>query len=199
MGESHRSNKIYLAEYTLFWMAGALFIYFLLKWQGRNLMWYTDGVYQHFPAFNYICDITESVLHGKMGFSGIWAVQYSIGQGVDLFTTLNSYDLADPVSWLSSALLFMTRVQRYTIMVLAKLWLTGAAFSLYCFIVGHKKNLAIICGSLAYTFSGTILFMFTRHPNYINWGYFLPLFLGGYELYRRCGRKRLLGQRPAGR
>ena len=46
MGESHRSNKIYLAEYTLFWMAGALFIYFLLKWQGRNLMWYTDGVYQ---------------------------------------------------------------------------------------------------------------------------------------------------------
>ena len=77
-------------------------------------------------------------------------------------TTLNSYDLADPVSWLSSALLFMTRVQRYTIMVLAKLWLTGAAFSLYCFIVGHKKNLAIICGSLAYTFSGTILFMFTR-------------------------------------
>ncbi len=192
MGESHRSNKIYLAEYTLFWMAGALFIYFLLKWQGRNLMWYTDGVYQHFPAFNYICDITESVLHGKMGFSGIWPVQYSIGQGVDLFTTLNSYDLADPVSWLSSALLFMTRVQRYTIMVLAKLWLTGAAFSLYCFIVGHKKNLAIICGSLAYTFSGTILFMFTRHPNYINWGYFLPLFLGGYELYRRCGRKRLL-------
>ena len=192
MGESHRSNKIYLVEYTLFWMAGALFIYFLLKSQGRNLLWYTDGVYQHFPAFNYVCDITETVFHGNMDFSRIMPIQYSIGQGVDLFTTLNSYDLADPVSWLSSALLFMTRVQRYTIMILAKLWLTGAAFSLYCFIVGHKKNLAIICGSLAYTFSGTILFMFTRHPNYINWGYFLPLFLGGYELYRRNGRKKYL-------
>ena len=192
MGESHRSNKIYLVEYTLFWMAGALFIYFLLKSQGRNLLWYTDGVYQHFPAFNYVCDITEAVFHGNMDFSRIMPIQYSIGQGVDLFTTLNSYDLADPVSWLSSALLFMTRVQRYTIMILAKLWLTGAAFSLYCFIVGHKKNLAIICGSLAYTFSGTILFMFTRHPNYINWGYFLPLFLGGYELYRRNGRKKYL-------
>ena len=192
MGESHRSNKIYLVEYTLFWMAGALFIYFLLKSQGRNLLWYTDGVYQHFPAFNYVCDITEAVFHGNMDFSRIMPIQYSIGQGVDLFTTLNSYDLADPVSWLSSALLFMTRVQRYTIMILAKLWLTGAAFSLYCFIVGHKKNLAIICGSLAYTFSGTILFMFTRHPNYINWGYFLPLFLGAYELYRRNGRKKYL-------
>ena len=192
MGESHRSNKIYLAEYTLFWMAGAPFIYFLLKWQGRNLMWYTDGVYQHFPAFNYVCDITEAVFHGNMDFSRIMPIQYSIGQGVDLFTTLNSYDFADPVSWLSSALLFMTRVQRYTIMILIKLWLTGAAFSLYCFVVGHRKNLAIICGSLAYTFSGTILFMFTRHPNYINWGYFLPLFLGGYELYRRNGRKKYL-------
>ena len=80
MGESHRSNKIYLVEYTLFWMAGALFIYFLLKSQGRNLLWYTDGVYQHFPAFNYVCDITEAVFHGNMDFSRIMPIQYSIGQ-----------------------------------------------------------------------------------------------------------------------
>lgn len=192
MGKCHRIIKTYIVQYTLFWMAAALFIYCLLKVQGRNLLWYPDGAYQHFPAFNYICDITEAILHGNRKLSEILPFQYSIGQGVDLFTTLNSYDISDPISWLASGILFMTRVQRYTVMVFVKLWLTGAAYSLYCYIIGHKDKLAILCGSLAYTFSGTILFMFTRHPNYINWGYFLPLFLGGYELYRREKKRGLL-------
>lgn len=156
------------------------------------MLWMLDGAYQHYPAFHYVCGITESVLHGNFDLTGILPFNYTIGQGADLFTTLNSYDFADPVSWLCASLLFMTRVHRYSLMVFAKLWLTGVAFSVYCFLCGLRNKPAVLCGALTYTFSGSILLMFAMHPNFINWAYFLPLLLGGYELFRRSGKKALL-------
>ena len=188
-----RDNKgMYFLLYSFFWLAGSLFIYRYYRADGRSMLWLNDGVYQHYPAFSYVCDIAESVLHGHFDLSGMLPFNYTICQGVDLFTTLNSYDFADPVSWLCASLLFLSRVHRYAAMVFAKLWLAGAAFSVYCFVTARRNNAAVLCGALAYTFSGSILFMFARHPNYINWAYFLPLMLGGYELYRSRRKKGLL-------
>ena len=186
------NRKAFYITYSLIWLAGAVFIYSIFRMNGRNVLFFLDGIYQHFPAFSTVCDIVESLFNGKRDLSGILPFHYSIGQGVDLFTTLNSYDFADPVSWLCASFLFMSRVGRYTAMAFIKLWLTGIAFSVYCFITGRKNNAAVLCGALAYTFSGCVIFMFTRHPNYSNWAYFLPLLLGGYELYRTAGKKRLL-------
>ena len=186
------NRKAFYITYSLIWLAGAVFIYSIFRMNGRNVLFFLDGIYQHFPAFSTVCDIVESLFNGKRDLSGILPFHYSIGQGVDLFTTLNSYDFADPVSWLCASFLFMSRVGRYTAMAFIKLWLTGIAFSVYCFITGRKNNAAVLCGALAYTFSGCVIFMFTRHPNYSNWAYFLPLLLGGYELYRTAGKKRFL-------
>lgn len=185
-------KRVYYITYSLLWLAGAAFIYCIYRQNGRNMLFFMDGIYQHFPAFSIVCDIVESLFHGKWDLSGILPFHYSIGQGVDLFTTLNSYDFADPVSWLCAAFLFLSRTGRYTAMVFMKLWLTGIAFSVFCFVTGRKNNLAVLCGALAYTFSGNVIYMFARHPNYSNWAYFLPLLLGGYELYRTSRKKRLL-------
>ena len=191
--ENHRRDTLlYFALYSVIWLAGSVFIYRFYHAQGKDMLWMLDGAYQHFPAFHYVCDITESVLHGNFDLSGILPFNYTIGQGADLFTTLNSYDFADPVSWLCATLLFLTRVHRYSLMVFAKLWLTGIAFSVYCFLCGLRDKSAVLCGALTYTFSGSILLMFAMHPNFINWACFLPLLLGGYELLRRSGRKALL-------
>lgn len=187
-----RSSKVaYFILYSVLFLAGSLFIYRFYYADGRNMLWLNDGAYQHFPAFAYLCEITESVLGGQRDLSGILPFNYSILQGVDLFTALNSYDFADPVSWLCASLLFLSRAHRYAAMVFAKLWLSGAAFSVYCFVTAKRSHEAVLCGALAYTFSGSILFMFARHPNYINWACFLPLMLAGYELYR-TGRKKAL-------
>ena len=188
-----RSSKvIYLIFYSILFLAGSLFIHRFYHADGRNMLWMNDGAYQHFPAFSYICEITESVFGGQRDLSGLLPFNYSILQGADLFTTLNSYDFADPVSWLCASLLFLTRAHRYAAMIFAKLWLAGAAFSVYCFVTAKRSYESVLCGALAYTFSGSILFMFARHPNYINWACFLPLMLGGYELYREGRKKALL-------
>ena len=181
-----------LLIYSLLWFAGSVFLYLFYRAQGRDMLWVLDGLYQHFPSFSYVCDITESVLRGSGNLTGILPFNYTIGQGTDLFMVLNSYDFADPISWLCAALLFMTRVHRYSLMVFGKLWFTGIAFSVYCFICGQRNRPAILCGALTYTFSSNILLMFAMHPNFVNWAYFLPLLLGGYELYRRNGKKGLL-------
>ena len=181
-----------LLIYSLLWFAGSVFLYLFYRAQGRDMLWVLDGLYQHFPSFSYVCDITESVLRGSGNLTGILPFNYTIGQGTDLFMVLNSYDFADPISWLCAALLFMTRVHRYSLMVFGKLWFTGIAFSVYCFICGQRNRPAILCGALTYTFSSSILLMFAMHPNFINWAYFLPLILGGYEHYRQNGKKWLL-------
>ena len=190
--KASRRTTICFILYSFLCLAVSLFIYRYYHEDGRSLLWLHDGAYQHFPAFSYVCDIAESVLHGNFDLSGILPFNYTILQGVDLFTTLNSYDFADPVSWVCASLLFLSRPHRYAAMIFAKLWLTGASFLLFSFVTARKNIPAVLCGALAYTFSGSVIFMFARHPNYINWAYFLPLLLGGYELYRRSGKKRLL-------
>ena len=85
-----------LLIYSLLWFAGSVFLYLFYRAQGRDMLWVLDGLYQHFPSFSYVCDITESVLRGSGNLTGILPFNYTIGQGADLFTTLNSYDFADP-------------------------------------------------------------------------------------------------------
>lgn len=180
-----------LLIYSLLWFAGSVFLYLFYRAQGRDMLWVLDGLYQHFPSFSYVCDIIESILRGGK-LVDILPFNYTIGQGTDLFMALNSYDFADPISWLCASLFFMTRIHRYTLMVFSKLWLAGITFSVYCFICGRRNKWAVLCGALTYTFSSNILLMFAMHPNFVNWAYFLPLLLGGYELYRRNGKKGLL-------
>ena len=192
MKKAGADKSAYFILYSILWLAGSLFIYSYYHADGRNMLWMSDGAYQHFTSFSYICDIVESVFKGRFDLSGILPFNFTICQGADLFTALNSYDFADPVSWLCASLLFMSRTHRYAAMVFSKLWLAGASFSVFCFVSSRKNNVAVLCGALAYTFSGSILFMFARHPNYINWACFLPLMLGGYELYRSSRKKGLL-------
>ena len=176
----------YWAIYTAVWFLFAVLILLIFHLNGRSFLWFEDGVYQHFPAFQYLCDSLDSLIRGN-GSSA--AFRFTLGQGADILTTLNSYDFTDPVC-LAAALVYpLSRYARYVLMIFAKLYLIGAAFSFFCSVTGIRKKSAILCGAITYTFSGAVLFMFARHPNYINWAYFLPLLLAGVELYRRRGRK----------
>ena len=169
----------YYLFYTLTWLLGALVLVSLFRKYGYTFIWVPDGAYQHFSAFNYVCEMAESLLGGQFVFSDFGPFNYTIGQGGYLFTTLNSYDLTDPVSWLCAFVVPLERTVRYTLMIFVKLWLAGIAFSVYCFATDNEDRLAVMCGALSYAFSGAIVFMAPRHPNYINWAYFLPLLLAG--------------------
>ena len=181
---------VFFLSYSLCFVLGALLIYIIFHNNGRTFLWGEDGVYQHFSAFHYVCDTVESFFDGSS--SSILPFNYTLGQGSDILTTLNSYDYTDPISWLCALIIPLSRLRRYTLMAFIKLWLTGAMFSLYCFVTDRRDRTAVMCGALSYVFSGALLYVFARHPNYVNWAYFLPMLLAGVELYRRKGKKYLL-------
>ena len=182
----------FLAYSALFLIGAALIYYFFHKFL-KTFLWSSDGPYQHYASFNYLCDTLSAMFHrGSTDLSNLFPLNYTIGQGADILTTLNSYDYTDPISILCAFILPLSRINRFVLMIFIKLWMVGVAFSVFCFVSKKSGRLSTLLGALSYTFSGAILFIFARHPNYVNWAFFLPLLLAGAEFYRRQGRKYLL-------
>ena len=176
----------YVLTYTVLWSLCTAVIWAVFQANGKSFLWITDGVPQHFISFNYLCEYLEDLIlrHQFRGF-----FNYSIGQGMDIVQTLGCYDFTDPVSALAALVFPLGRLQRYTLMIFLKLYLTGLSFMLFCFSTERRNLPAVLAGALAYTFSGAVLFTVARHPNYVNWAYCFPLILSGAEGYARRGKR----------
>ena len=158
----------------------------LFRRYGKTFLWDQDGIYQHFVAYDYLCDYLRALLIERRPM-GIF--NFTLGQGADVITTLNSYDFLDPVCILTALFAPLSRLQRYTLMIFLKLYLVGLSFLAYCFAAEKKERVALLSGAMAYTFSGAVLFTAARHPNFANWAYFFPFLLAGVELYDRQGKR----------
>ena len=173
--------------YSIIWFACTCLLYSIFAVNEKSFIWTPDGLYQHFSAFNCVCNSVESILAGQ----GMATYDFGLGQGGDVFQILGSYDYCDPISWLVAALPF-SRLIRYYVMLTVKLYLVGLSFIVCCWAMEHKEFVPIVCGAVAYCFSGMIIGVFSRHPNFINWAYCLPLIIGGIERYLRCRKAGLL-------
>ena len=93
----------YYFWYTLFFsiIAGCIIIVFITH--GKSFVWVKDGMAQHYPTLiyihKYLTGIIKSLLAGKLS---IPMVDYRIGQGMDVLTTLNYYGFGDPLMFLSA-------------------------------------------------------------------------------------------------
>ncbi len=188
ISEKNKLTRI-IAAYSVLWLVCAGLIYLIFRANGKLFLWdgdSEDGVYQHFIAFDYLCRYLRSLLidHRPMGF-----FNFTLGQGTDVLTTLTAYGFTDPLNILAALLFPLSRLSRFTLTIFLRLYLVGLSFIVYC-RASEKNNLsAVLCGAIAYTFSGVILFTFARHPCHINWAYFFPFLLSGVELYNRQGRR----------
>ncbi len=171
-----------LLLYAVVWTICVLIIWVIFKSNDRVFLWDYDGTYQHFCSFQYLCDYLKDLVYHQ-NTEGFF--NFTLGQGMDTLTTLDSYDFTDPISIVCALIFPLSRVGRYTLMIFVKLFLVGGSFLFYCFSIGKENRFSVSAGAIAYTFSGAILFMFAYHPNYINWAYFLPFLLGSIELFRR--------------
>ena len=176
----------YIPAYTALWFLCVLVICLVFRVNGKTFLWETDAVPQHFVSFNYLCEWLNSLLVARR-FPGFF--NYTLGQGMDILTTLDSYDFTDPVSVIAALIFPLSRIQRYTLMIFFKLYLVGVSFLIYCCATEQKNRIAVLAGALAYTFSGAILYNFARHPNYANWAYYFPFLLAGVEFYVRKKRR----------
>ena len=179
----------FLGMYTAMWIACALSVFVLYRIHEKSFLYIYDGVFQHMPAFEYVQQYLRALLRGNA--AGLGFFNYTLGQGADILTTLNSYDFTDPVSWVV-ALLPLNAVNGYTLSIFVKLYLVGLSFGLYCRESGCRNGFYAALGALAYAFSGATLMTVTRHPNYINWAYYFAMLMAGGERYWRKGKKGLL-------
>ncbi len=172
--------------YTAIWLILAGLILFIFNKNEKSFVWLNDGLHQHFASFGYLCDYLGDLIR-NFHFDGFF--NFTLGQGMDVLTTLNSFDFTDPISILSAFVFPLSRVGRYTLMIFIKLYLVGISFLFYCHVTDLEKGMVTAAGAIAYAFCGAVLFTFARHPNFINWAYFFPFLLGGVELYFREKKK----------
>ncbi len=175
--------------YTVIWLLCVAIILFIFNSHNKTFLWAADGgdgVYQHFVSFQYLCEYLQDLIQNGQG-KGLF--NFTLGQGMDILTTLNSYDFTDPISVLCALLFPLSEVSRYTLMIFIKLYLIGISFIFYCHVVEYDNVPAVTAGAVAYCFSGAVLYTFARHPNFINWAYLFPFLLGGVELYFRKVKK----------
>lgn len=110
-------------------------------------------------------------------------VDYSIGQGMDILTTLNYYGFGDPISLLSVFANKNTIEGMYAFIIFLRLYAAGISFSWYCMYTNRFRKYAVLVGALIYSFCGTALYSSVRHPFFILGMIYLPLFLLGVEKF----------------
>ena len=183
----HNHKLLYCTGlFSALWICCVLLLIYIFAKNGKTFVWDYDGFWQHFSSYNYLCDYLGEIFKtGKLPPF----FDFSLGQGLDKLTTLDSYDFTDPVCIVTAIFTPLTRLQRYTLMIFIKLFLIGFSFIVFCWSTERKESDKVAPAALAYTFSGAILFMFARHPNYINWAYFLPFLLSGVETYKKKKKK----------
>ena len=150
-----KKYQCYILYTALFFFITA-YLWNTFRSNGKWLIWLPDGAYQHYNAFRYVSEYAASI--GKALLKGeslsIPMMNYTLGQGADVVTSLSSYDFLNPLCWFMAILFYRNSVLGYELMTLANLYLAGVSFVCFCQTVGQKNSIYISSGALAYVFCG---------------------------------------------
>lgn len=70
--------------------------------QNKSFIWNADGLFQTFSSMIYVSDYYNNIINGLIqGSFNPKMIDFSIGLGYDVFSTLNYYGLGDPLLFLS--------------------------------------------------------------------------------------------------
>lgn len=172
----------YFLTYTVLFLLISGVMTLVFQGEDRSFVWSKDGQVQHYPTLVYVhrflTELVGNLLNGKLVFP---MVDFSIGEGMDVLTTLNYYGFGDPLT-LTSLFCPQEHLELlYGILIFVRLYLSGIFFALFCFGKNQKQRVAVLAGALVYVFCGYALFASVRHPFFVNGMMYLPLYLLGIE------------------
>lgn len=170
-----------IVGYTLCFSICCFGVFLPFLQEGKSLMWKQDGLFQTFTAMVYIGDYYKNLINNLLQ-GGFWPtmIDFRIGLGYDVFTTLNYYGLGDPLLLLTVFFDQDNMNLLYSGLVIFRLYLCGIGFLFYCFKRNKINNQALI-GALVYVFSGYAIAAGQRHPYFLNAMIYLPFLLIGIE------------------
>lgn len=180
---SGKTKLGFYSSYTLLWILMCVFIFIKFIIDKTTNIWVVDGMSQHLTALTYYSKYMRETL-GNI-FSGNFHIKewdMSIGEGSDVFNTLNYYCFGDPFALLSILFPAQYMYVCYVILSFARCYLAGIAFDL--FFRKLKPNavlLSRISAALMYAFSFWTIYNIIKHPFFLNPLIFMPLILLGVE------------------
>lgn len=184
--EKRAASKIrYAGWYTLLFAALAVLVFLPFIRNGKSLIWTgqeQDGLYQHYTALVYFGRWGRELLHNIFVEHTLTVPLWdmSIGYGSDILTTLHYYVIGAPLNLLS---IFVSEAHTellYNVLIVLRLYLAGASFSLYC-LYQKKSAWATLAGALSYAFCGYCLYAAVRHPYFADPMIYFPLLAMGAE------------------
>lgn len=141
----------------------------------RTMIWYMDGVTQHYPL---ILELHR--LLAKEGLGGLAGWSWTLGLGADKLTTLAYYVLGDPFAYLVALLPTRLLEIGYGWGIVLRLYASGLAFlalaKRYDFRPGSQ-----LLGAVTYAFTGYSLMVGVHHPFFLLPMIWLPLLFVGID------------------
>lgn len=189
MQKSYSNRFFYYFIYTLLFVILSGVTVHIFRQNEVSFVKYLDGYAQHLPVLTYIGEyfrtFFSNIIYNHQ--VSLPMVDYTIGQGIDIISTLNYYGMGDPLTLLSVFFNENNVEYLYTFLIFFRMYLSGITFSIYCRYLNKinstifNNSYAVLCGALIYVFSGNALYASVRHPFFINGMIFLPLMLMGVE------------------
>ena len=207
--KKHKSNRRlrYFLAYTILYLILAGLLVFFFKLQNRSLVYHADAWRQHLRALAY---------YGKWLRGNLWhlvhdhslttqAWSFGLGYGSDVLTTLHYYCIGEPLTALTVFVPERFTKYYFEFLILLRPYLAGLSFSAYAeYMIGRKQihgtgsctttssgSFPILCGSLCYVFSGTVLYLGMLHPFFVTPMIYLPFLLLGVEKVLRERKPRI--------
>lgn len=168
---------IFVVIYSILFCCLALWLDSIFASSNKTFIWGVDGLAQHVVALKYIRNaLITFFTTGKFVM-----VDYTIGQGFDVIGTLNYYGFGDPVTLLTVFFPESSLERMYEILILVRMYLSGAGVAYLCKTLGKTKISAVLPASLLYAFSSFALVGGIRHPMFFCGIMYLPLLIAGVE------------------
>lgn len=163
--------------YTAIYLIGMCGIGLVMLKYNKTLIWVPDGIKQPYTTIGYVGQMIRRLLAGE----GYRMVDFSLGQGFDVMTTMTYYGYTDPLSLLGVFFSGDGIETCYMIIDFLRIYLAGLFCGLYLRKMKIEDQWALAAGCSIYVFSGFSIWMMGRHPYFMNGAVYLPLLLMGVE------------------
>lgn len=141
----------------------------------RTMIWYMDGVTQHYPV---ILELHR--LLAKEGVGGLAGWSWTMGLGADKLTTLAYYVLGDPFAYVLALLPTKFLEAGFGWAIILRLYATGLAFLALAKRYAFKPSSRLL-GAITYAFTGYSLMVGVHHPFFLLPMIWLPLLFVGID------------------
>lgn len=189
----NQNKKLFFLIYTNLFAVVALFTFIHFYLNETSLVLLGDGFRQHYKALLYYSRFLKELFTNVFIEHNLVIPQwdFTIGLGSDVITTFTYYSIGDPFALFAAFISEDYILYYYEAMIIARMYLAGAAFCYMCFEFKQRNWYAILTGAIAYVFCSYSMYAGVRHPYFINPMIYLPLIIVGVERIIK-GRKPIL-------